>query len=504
MSSRSERYKQRKNVRNAYKETAHIKELSNSAPVGRLLDQEPDTEFVERVLKKDVPIYNLRVSQEEVTESLELLDRQFTKDKYDTLFESSRDVLIDQLLDPLKLSRSDLANVDRDFKYDRDDYTKSPSTVGGDGISFDAQKKQTRDKATTSDGKIRDVNTGLYHDASEMDLDHNKPLKSFHDEGGFMLTDAEKRQFGSDPDNHDFTHRSINRSKGDQDHKDFVDKSGNDDIDKRRSNAAHERGEKAAEKYVPSSKVEKTVFVAKRAAEDGVKVGAAQGLQQALGALISEFIYASYSEVKDILDNGWKNGKYDVSWVDALVTRLNNIKSKLLSKWKNVVEAFATGALSGFFSAIITALINMFDRTGKNIVRLIREGFMSLMKALKTFIFPPEGLTPKQAAHEATKVLATGLVVSGSILAGEAIATMLNGIPFADTISMVLTGMISGLGSLFVVFMIDKLDLLGVNKNERHDFIMGKLESRIELNVEKIEASIQRLNLSYTEKIIQS
>ena len=504
MSSRSKRYKKRKNIRNAYKEKAHMKELTNPEPVKNLLAQEPDTDFVERVLKRDVPTYNLKVSQAEVTESLELLDRQFTKDKYDSLFESSKEVLIDQLLAPLKLSRADLENVDRNFKYYRDDYTKSPSSVGGEGISFDAQKNQSRKRATTSDGKIQDVNTGVYHNASEMDLDHNKPLKSFHDEGGFMLTDAEKRQFGSDPDNHDFTHRSINRSKGDQDHKDFVDKSGNDDIDKRRSNAAHQRGEKAAEKYVPSNKVEKTMFVAKRAAPDGVKTGANQGLHQALGALISEFISASYSEVKDILDNGWKNGKYDVSWIEALAIRLDNIKSKLLSKWKNVVEAFATGALSGFLSAIITALINMFVRTGKNIVRLIRESFMSLMKALKTFIFPPNELTPKQAAHEATKVLATGLVVSGSILAGESIATILNGIPFADTISMVLVGMISGLGSLFVVFMIDKLDLLGVNENERHDFIIGRLDSRIELSVEKIEASIERLNLSYIEQIVKS
>lgn len=502
MSSRSERYKQRKNVRNAYKETAHIKELSNSAPVRRLLAQEPDTEFVERVLKKDVPIYNLTVSQEEVTESLELLDRQFTKDKYDTLFESSREVLIDQLLAPLKLSRSDLANVDRDFEYNRNDYTSSPESSGGKGKSFPSVRDKNKKSLMDENGTIEDAYTRERYDSRDMDCDHIVSMSEVHNSGGYMLDKHEKAQAGSDEGNHAYTHKSTNRSKGDQDLKEFAENDSK--FDRSKVDTEYKRGKETVENYVPSDSMDKAIFVAKRGAKDGVKTGVNQGLQQALGALISEFISASYSEVKDILDNGWKNGKYDVSWVDALVTRLNNIKSKLLSKWKNVVEAFATGALSGFFSAIITALINMFVRTGKNIVRLIREGFMSLMKALKTFMFPPEDLTPKQAAHEATKVLATGLVVSGSILAGEAIATMLNGIPFADTISMVLTGMISGLGSLFVVFMIDKLDLLGVNKNERHDFIMGKLESRIELNVEKIEASIERLNLSYTEKITQS
>jgi hypothetical protein len=43
---------------------------------------------------------------------------------------------------------------------------------------------------------------------------------------------------------------------------------------------------------------------------------------------------------------------------------------------------FGTGAISGYISAIITTLINMFIRTGKNIVRLIREGFISLIKAV--------------------------------------------------------------------------------------------------------------------------
>jgi len=429
-----------------------------------------------------------------------LLDSQFSKEKYEILFESSKEVLIDQLLSPLNLSRSDLESSDRDYEYDRSDYTKSPKSVGGDGTSFDTQRRRAKEEATTSDGKIKDINTGEFHQTSEMDLDHNKPLKTFHHEGGFMLSDTEKRQFGSDPDNHDFTHKSINRSKGDQDHNEYVEKSNNGSLDKRRTNAAHQRGEKAAEKYVPNDKIEKTVFVTKKAAQDGVKIGTNQGLQQALGALLSEFISASFFEVKDILSNGWENGQYDISWIESLSSRMNNVKNKLLLKWKNIAGAFASGTLSGLLSTIVTALINMFIKTGKNIVRLIREGFMSLMKAIKVLIFPPEGMTLQQASHEASKVLTTGLIITGGILVGESIATILNGIPFADTISVVLAGLISSLGSLFVVFMLDKLDLFGINENERHEFIMGKLGPRITLSIERSEAIIERLGLNYSDR----
>ena len=499
MSNRSERYKQRKAIMNSFKDKSHIKELSNSEDVKGLLAQKVDFAFIDRALESDRPAYNLEVSEAEVLESLSTLDKHYNKDKYDVLFESSKEILIDQLLSPFKLSRSDVQGVDRNFEYQRTDYISSPKTVGGEGVSFDTQKKRSKHAVTDSGNKIKDVNTGKFHHASEMDYDHKNPLKSMHDNGGFMLSDAEKRQFGADPDNLDFTHNSINRAKGSQDHKEFVDKSNNADLDKRRTNAVHKQGQKAAEKYVPSGKVNKAIFVAKRGAQDGIKTGKDQGLQAAMGSLLSEFISAIFSEVKDILSNGWKNGQYDISWIEAFALRMKNIKNQLLSKWKNVAEAFGSGAMSGLLSAIITAIINMFVRTSKNIVRLIREGFLSLMKAIKTLISPPEGMTLKQAGHEASKVLASGLVLSGGILAGESLATMLNGIPFADTISMVLTGLVSGLGSLFTVYLLDKLDLFGVVESERHEFIIGKLEPRMTLSIERTEAVIERLGISYSD-----
>lgn len=495
MSDRMDRFKNRKKKIKSYQKTSHLKVMSNSDSVNKLLSQEVDNNLINK-LSEENKTYSIDVSQYEVKESLELLDNEFTKDKYNVLFESSKEVLIDQLLKPLKLSRADISNTDRNFEYNRDDYTKSSKSIGGQSDAFNTVRDNTKANAINENGQIQDANTGLWHNASEMDLDHNKPLENFHNDGGFMLDDVDKREFGADSDNHDFTHSSTNRSKGSQDHKDFSDNENNKEkynLDNRRTNAAHKRGEKAAEKYVPSGKLEKTAFITKKAAQDGIKTGTSQGLQQALGTLLSEFITATYAEVKDVFTNGWKNGQYDNSWIEILKVRMSRIKDKLLGSWKNVAIAFGTGALSGFLSAIITALINMFVRTGKNIVRLIREGFMSLMKAVKTLLFPPEGMNKKQAAHEATKVLSTGIVITGGILATESISTMLGGIPFADTISVILGGLITGLGSLFVVFMLDKLDMFGVNEDERHKFIMGTLDARIDLNTNECNASYERI-----------
>ncbi len=98
----------------------------------------------------------------------------------------------------------------------------------------------------------------------------------------------------------------------------------------------------------------------------------------------------------------------------------------------------------------------MFVRTGKNLVRVIREGSLSLYEAIKIIWNRPPGMTEEQAFHQASKVLASGLIITGGILAGESIATSLNGIglPFADTISVVISGLITGLATLLVVFLL--------------------------------------------------
>ncbi len=497
MESRSDRFKKRQTLRQDFTKSKHLRDVSSTEHSEKLLTEAVDTTIVENSFLSEPPVYDLQVSKEEVEASLSALDKQFDKSKYDVLFESSKEVLIDQLLRPFHLSRAALQDGDRDFTYQRNVYMKSPKSSGTDGVSFNTQRERAKQAATNSDGKIKDSYTGTHHDASEMDLDHIKSTKEFHNDGGFMLSKAEKSQFGSDAANHEFTHSSINRSKGEHDLKEFSDKNGA--VDKRRTNAAHARAQKAAEKYVPSDSLDKTLFVTKRAAQDGVSVGARQGLQQAIGLLMSEFISAIFAEVKDILNNGFKGSQYDITWIEALKVRLNIVKDKLVSKWKDVAAAFAAGSLSGFMSTIITSLLNMFVRTGKNVVRIIREGFMSLTKALKVLMFPPEGMSTKKAAHAAVKVLATGLVVTGGILIGESIAAspVMAAIPFSETIIMVLTGLMTGLGSLFVVFMLDKLDLFGVNADERHKFIMGELEPRTALNIQKCEEVIQRLGLEY-------
>lgn len=444
--------------------------------------------------------YDTSVTDQEVNNLLKTISSEFDSQKYISLFDSSREVLIDQLLKPLHLSRQDIQSVDRNFEFNRNDWVKSGREVGGNNEAFGTVRDKHKANVTSEKGEIVDVYTGRSHPANEMDLDHVVSLKEMHDSGGFMLSDREKRQFGTDERNHKFTHQSNNRSKGERELSEWVDeaKVNGKDIDKRRTNPLTKKAELIKNEYVPQSALGKTVFVATRGAQDGLKTGKDQGLQQAVAALISEFITAIYAEAKDVFLNGWRSSTqfHEMSWIGVLKARVDRISSHLLSKWKNVVEAFAAGAISGFFTAIGTALMNLLQGTPQALVRLIREGGVSLFQAIKTFINPPNNLTTKQAAHEAIKILSSGLVVSGGIMLGEIIFKTFDAIPIIGPIvQTVVVGLITGIGALLVAYLLDKLDLFGVQEHEKLDFICGRLNKSIDENLQKSETIIQRLGL---------
>lgn len=141
----------------------------------------------------------------------------------------------------------------------------------------------------------------------------------------------------------------------------------------------------------------------------------------------------------------------------------------------------------------------MFVTTGKRVVRIIREGFFSLLKALKMVFFPPENMTFNEALHEATKLIVAGLAISGGILLEQYIDTLLKSIPFANMISSVLVGIVTGLGTSLLVFLIDKLDLFGVVKEQRLEYISEKLNEITDNSFEEIGDILQSLEIRTIE-----
>lgn len=386
-------------------------------------------------------------------------------------------------------------------KYCRTDYAGSKYTT--------ARNKYKDGRIIENSQMIQDEYSGDFFDYSQTDCDHIKPANSYHQEGGFMQSKEQRKRFGADPDNFAMTSTKGNRSMGDKGKKIWQKKVATDGggrtnkevhgHDNRRVNAAIKRGDEIAEKYAPDL-VEKTVFYGKNAARTEWSEAGKMGQQQSMGVLLVEFFSASFDEISDSYENGFRDGLTGQGFFEALRLRLARISDRVAARWKDAALAFKDGAISGFLSNLVTMLVNMLVTTGKRMVRVIREGFMSIMKAMKMALFPPEGMTRAEAADAALKLLATGVTVSIGIVAEEVIEKVV-GIffsanmpllsPLASTVSAVIVGAMTGIASALIVYGIDRLDVFGVNKQRKHDYVLRELDKLLVESDRNIEVMCQ-------------
>jgi hypothetical protein len=253
-------------------------------------------------------------------------------------------------------------------------------------------------------------------------------------------------------------------------------------VDRELVNKQHQKGRAAAERHAPST-VTKAKYYSVNAAKTGVSQGVKLGFQQAIGLVLCEFFQATFDEIGDVYKKGFVIEGEDPKFFNTLSKRLKKIAKRVGGRWKDAFKAFEAGFISGFLSNLVTVIINTFVKTGKRIVRVIREGFFSLLRAMSLLCCPPEGMTFEQAAHEASKLIAAGLTVIAGISIEQYVDTLIKGVPLleplSDLLTVVLIGATTGLATTFIVYAIDKIDFFNVNDAEKHHQIVASMESSL-------------------------
>lgn len=496
------------------------KETGNRALCVDISDTLNDIRTARKVLNEPVQVH-----MDEVDELLRGLRASYDKGKFDDLIKSCQESVTHALIRPFGLGKilfedKDGATVTTvhnaqqgiyargEDEYDRSAYTNSRNS---NNEKFEGDSKKSVGSQFTrgqldKDGNLQDAYTGKTIKGSDSSPDHVISLSEYHKNGGFMQSDRQKADFATDGGNLASTDRSINQSMRDKDKREWSESksAGRDEtnaehfeIDQEKLDARYEKGRATADQHAPTT-TEKTKYYAINAARTGIKEGAKMGLQQSMGVVLEEFARAVFAEAKDIWASGFKE-RLDERFIDAMKTRLHRIATRVASKWQDAVEAFKDGALSGFLSNLATLLVNMFKTTLGRLGRVIREGFLSLLKALKLLIFPPEGMEKWEAAHEASKIFASGVIIAGGLLLEEAVEKAVTGffpvlatIPMtlfgsedgeltslASVIASTLTAVCSGLAVVFSVYLLDKMDIFGVERENQHAYVMGELDGMI-------------------------
>lgn len=496
--------------------------------VNEFLHSEVDWNSVQRVheeldAKYDFE-FDVEVSEEEVHELLNVLESEFNDERFRDLLTSCRDDVLAAVVGPFGLGGM-VSGGDKDGGnvttiqnakqgvyareqdgYERRDYTGAKNSAGR---SFEgASKNSVGSEFTRSQlkgDKLRDGYTGRIEKGSQTSPDHVVSLSEFHKSGGYMLSSERKADFATDPENLASIRRDINQSKSDHDAMEWLEKkqSGREQnnkehyrIDPKRLQEKVEKGRASAKGHLPNTK-EKVIYYGKEISTTGAYEGIKKGLQQAIGLVLCEFFKSTFDEIQDIYERGFSDGFDDGRFISVLKERLSRIAARTVAKWQDACEGFRDGFISGFLSNLVTVIINMFVRTGKRIVRIIREGFFSLLRAIKILCFPPEGMTTGQAAHEASKLIAAGLATIGGIAVEQHIDNMIKLAPglelFADILTTVLIGGLTGLATTFIVYAIDKIDVFKVNEQRRHEVVMGRFETSLNRMFEEGDALVNNL-----------
>lgn len=449
----------------------------------------------------------ISVSSEEVDKLISELRSRWDDKQMDLLLGNCKKSVLSSVVGPFGLGAV-VAKMDKDGgnittvhnaendifanENDRDRYTVTYNRKDYEDGGFNSKRKQlfqNNEKVIDAYRGVEIPKDGRTH------LDHIISAKTIHDDKLLKLsTNKQQRdKIATNSENLVPTDSSLNQSKNDHDLKEWMNASRKDGT----TNAEHYGIDKNLADDVYSTaqnqfRFEKSLAVGKHfgaeIAKTGAQEGAKMGLQQAVGLLLTEFFSAAFDEIIDVYKNGFSDSLKCQSFFEALRTRLNRVAERISARWKDALIAFKDGAISGFLSNLVTMLINMLVTTGKRIVRVIREGFMSIMNALKMVLFPPEGMTYAEAGDAALKLLATGITVSLGILAEEVVEKSVSAFftanipplaPYAGMVSTVFVGAMTGIASALLVYALDKLDILGVQTQRKHDFIINELDNLI-------------------------
>lgn len=213
-----------------------------------------------------------------------------------------------------------------------------------------------------------------------------------------------------------------------------------DEMRKRDKEAREPYDQQINQKYYTSSKFWKQTAGASAMA--GVKMGA----RQMLGLIMAE----AWFELREQLPQILEKLKTDFS-LEAFMTSvkhtLQGIWRRLKLRFKDFLTSFKDGVFAGILSSATTTLLNVFATTQKMAIKIIRELWGSLVKAVKLLIFNPQQLPFVDLCKAVTAILSVG----AATVAGTMIYTQLLPLcnfPFGSELASFASALATGLITL--------------------------------------------------------
>lgn len=198
--------------------------------------------------------------------------------------------------------------------------------------------------------------------------------------------------------------------------------------------------------YYTSSKFLKNTALASGAA--GLKMGT----RQMLGLVLAELWFELRESLPKII-NEVKNEFNLGNFLNQIKEALSNIWDRLKIRFNDFLTEFKNGVFSGLISSLTTTIFNIFATTGKNFIKIIRETWGQLIKAIKLLAFNPENLGFVELCKAVTAIINTGVAtVIGSVVYMELVP--LCNFPFGGELAAFGGALVTGLITLGMNYVI--------------------------------------------------
>ncbi len=364
----------------------------------------------------------------------------------------------------------------------------------GGNVNYQQTVKETRSNATNGvieDSYVPGKRINLTHDKNTptdkvADLDHVMSAKSIHDDRGRVLAGLNGADLANSQENLKYTNAHLNRSMRDSEIPDYLGKHPELPEDVRKNMMDHYNTSKASyEKklqtaYYNSAQFRKDTLTAAKDA------GKRMALRQALGFLFANIWF----EIKDEFEKEDIHFGLDMD-LGEFFRAIGDGAKRGIEKTKSMetVSKVVEGGASGFFASITTTLCNVFFTTAKNVVKIIRESWASIVQALKILLLNPDGYLFGDRVCAAAKVLATGASVVAGSLVSSLIASLVEIPVMGDIVQTFVGTLVSGVLTCSLLYYLDNS-----NKVKK---LVGFLN-----NIPSIEKSVEyfKLQVNYLEE----
>lgn len=256
-------------------------------------------------------------------------------------------------------------------------------------------------------------------------IDHVLTAHTIHNDPGRVLSGLSGEDLANSRENLVFTNASLNSSMGATKENDIVVEIPEyiakhpelPDDTKDRMMREYNRAKKAYEAklshaYYTSPNFRKDMTYA------AMNVGARMGVRQAIGFVFAEIWFA----VKDELQKSDKKDADLKIYMEAVANGVQNGLRQAREKYPELCSRFLNGAVAGALSSITTTLCNIFFTTAKSTIRIIRQSYASVVRAMEVLFINPDNYEFGDRMRAVVNILSVGASVTVGVLVSDAIA----------------------------------------------------------------------------------